>query len=479
MTAGSACGSRQVRRVPGASRAGHGRAGNNPDQPNFRPRNATLKRMRNPLGDGADQRRSRRRDKAAAASDRGEGGPSARGEVASPGRRDREHGPVDGSSAGSPAGQDATADASRGGDRAGQDAAADASRRGDRAGRDTAAGPAGRGSTNGVPTRPDNNSAAADRRADGWRGSGTNGKRGSRSDAIGRGDSGKLASSTGRPPAAGSVFAPGYDASRPESADRAVSGSRTRPSTTWYGSTAGGAAGKGPVRGYPPGPGQPPPMYPPGQFAAWNRGPGRSSEPSAAPGLPARGQPGGAQSGPHTGPVAPAGSQPGGTGPDAGPYGQRAPAGPDSRAGSGPFGRPAWQATATDSGPAPSRYYGQDLAADAEPGYSMLAVSDPAADVTSTQTWQAVGDGRATGTWTAPANPGTGPAAHPGRGNAAPEPEPEPTPDPERAADRHRAEAGPGRSGSADLADPVGCRPHSQPCRRPRQPCSRRCRPRR
>ncbi len=34
----------------------------------------------------------------------------------------------------------------------------------------------------------------------------------------------------------------------------------------------------------------------------------------------------------------------------------------------------------------------------------MLAVSDPAADVTSTQTWQAVGDGRATGTWAAPAS---------------------------------------------------------------------------
>jgi hypothetical protein len=38
----------------------------------------------------------------------------------------------------------------------------------------------------------------------------------------------------------------------------------------------------------------------------------------------------------------------------------------------------------------------------------MLAVSDPAADVTSTQTWQAVADGRATGTWTSPFATGEG-----------------------------------------------------------------------
>jgi hypothetical protein len=50
-----------------------------------------------------------------------------------------------------------------------------------------------------------------------------------------------------------------------------------------------------------------------------------------------------------------------------------------------------------------SRYYGSP---GGEPGYSVLAVSDPAADVTSTQTWRAVGDGRSTGTWTAPAGPG-------------------------------------------------------------------------
>jgi hypothetical protein len=42
----------------------------------------------------------------------------------------------------------------------------------------------------------------------------------------------------------------------------------------------------------------------------------------------------------------------------------------------------------------------------------MLAVSDPAADVTSTQTWRALGEGRSTGIWTAPARSAPGPS-HP------------------------------------------------------------------
>jgi hypothetical protein len=91
---------------------------------------------------------------------------------------------------------------------------------------------------------------------------------------------------------------------------------------------------------------------------------------------------------------------------------------------SGPFGRPGH-----GEPPAASRYYGQDLDAGAEPGYSMLAVSDPAADVTSTQTWEAVGDGRATGTWTAPARPD----AEPGRAGGLP-----PGLEHERTADRQR-----------------------------------------
>jgi hypothetical protein len=143
----------------------------------------------------------------------------------------------------------------------------------------------------------------------------------------------------------GSVFVPGYDSRR---AGAAHGGDPGQGSPRWHGS----AAGKGPVRGYPPPPGQPPPVYPPGQFAAWNRR-GQGQARHAAAGQPDPGRP---------------------------------PAVDPARPG--------------DSG-----YYGRDSGAHTDPGYSMLAVSDPAADVTSTQTWQAVGDGRATGTWAAPARP--------------------------------------------------------------------------
>ena len=107
-------------------------------------------------------------------------------------------------------------------------------------------------------------------------------------------------------------------------------------------------------------------MYPPGQFAAWNLG---QDGPSAA-------------------------SQPGGDR-DLTARARRDSGLPDQSS------RPTAQAAE-----AGSRYYD---GSGAEPGYSVLAVSDPAADVTSTQTWEAVGDGRSTGTWTAPARPGAGP----------------------------------------------------------------------
>jgi hypothetical protein len=180
-----------------------------------------------------------------------------------------------------------------------------------------------------------------------------------------------------------SVFTPGYDTSRPHGEPPpGASGS------SWYGSAAGGAAGKGPVRGYPPAPGQPPPVYPPGQFAAWNRGPSGQAGQSS---------PAGQGSQPGRGPQ-PERSYPGRTGPDGG---QPVPGGQ----------QPSWQAT-----PGSGRYYGRDDGLDSEPGYSTLAVSDPAADVTSTQTWQAVEEGRATGIWTAPARPG---ATDPGAAAAA------------------------------------------------------------
>jgi hypothetical protein len=144
------------------------------------------------------------------------------------------------------------------------------------------------------------------------------------------------------------LFSPGYrDSQQPSGAGDAEPGRYGR---------AGGTAGKGPLRGFPPAPGQPAPLYPPGQFSAWNQA-----------SMPGRG-----------------GDRPAG-----------APAGAD-----GGF---------------------QDA------GYSALAVSDPAADVTSTQTWGAVSDGRETGTWTyragqdgettpgQPVSRGTGRPAMPGQ----------------------------------------------------------------
>jgi hypothetical protein len=129
------------------------------------------------------------------------------------------------------------------------------------------------------------------------------------------------------------------------------------------------AVGKGPVRGFPPAPGQSAPLYPPGQFAAWNRL-------SAA-----RGGPGGGRAG------TPAATR-AGDGAPAGAY----------RAG-------------RDAGRAGDDAY--------EPDYSAHAVSDPAADVTSTQTWHAISDSPdGGGAWTsprglAPVDSGVSPAGRP------------------------------------------------------------------
>jgi pentapeptide MXKDX repeat protein len=193
------------------------------------------------------------------------------------------------------------------------------------------------------------------------------------------------------------VFVPGYDANGAQYSER-QSGGHGRPGDppgSWYGSSAGGEAGKGPVRGYPPIPGQPPPMYPPGQFSAWNRRrPGDQESPPPRPG-----------SGPHEAR----------TGPPPVPDGQRGAAGPRG-------------------------YYGND---DSEPGYSVLAVSDPAADVTSTQTWKAVAEGRATGTWTMPPAPEQG---SPGPGTSAPGTRPPSLP--RREPGSHRLAAAAPRDGA-------------------------------
>jgi hypothetical protein len=103
-----------------------------------------------------------------------------------------------------------------------------------------------------------------------------------------------------------------------------------------YGS-AGGTARKGPVRGFPPAPGQAPPVYPPGQFSAWNQASG----------------------------------------------------GPRPDGGAVKAAADAWPVAA-------SAEHGY-----AEPDYAVLAVSDPAADATATQTW-AVVDDRTTGSWQDP-----------------------------------------------------------------------------
>jgi len=92
-----------------------------------------------------------------------------------------------------------------------------------------------------------------------------------------------------------------------------------------------GPGGRGPVRGYPPAPGAPDPVYPPGQFSPWN-----------TPALPTASVVG--------------------------------------RAGA---------AAALDGA-------GED---GGQPGYSLLAISDPSADATATQTWMVLDDSQQTGEW--------------------------------------------------------------------------------
>jgi len=229
-----------------------------------------------------------------------------------------------------------------------------------------------------------------------------------------------------QPPPAESVFMPGYDTGRAaREGNPTAQAGPGRSGPAWYGSAAGGAAGKGPVRGYPPVPGQPPPMYPPGQFAAWNRGqldrsragppyPGQPGPGQSEAARPGSGQPGqGQRHASSPGSIQPASGQSAATQPASGQ----------------PGGQASWQAPVSGTlAASTSGYYGRDDGPETEPGYSMLAVSDPAADVTSTQTWRAVGDGRATGTWMAPARPGTGPdtlrprQAAPGAGSTRSDP---------------------------------------------------------
>jgi hypothetical protein len=163
------------------------------------------------------------------------------------------------------------------------------------------------------------------------------------------------------------LFTPGYSDGRAPDHDPVPAGGR-------YG--AGSAAGKGPIRGFPPAPGQPPPLYPPCPFAAWNRSPGPDgygdhpdesdawlADDYAGPdGYPEPDDTG-------TGYVGPDPGAPG--------YGEPGPA-------------------PTDAGLAGTGYPDPGFP---EPGYAALAVSDPAADATSTQTWGTVDQGPTASHW--------------------------------------------------------------------------------
>jgi hypothetical protein len=134
----------------------------------------------------------------------------------------------------------------------------------------------------------------------------------------------------------------------------------------------GSAAGKGPIRGFPPAPGKPPPLYPPGQFSAWNRAPWPGSNGYADPGA---------------------------TGPDNAAWPIVDRAAPEVAA-PGPAGAALAEPGYPDPRYAGCADVGYADAGYADPGYSALAVSDPAADVTSTQTWGVVdGDSTTASGW--------------------------------------------------------------------------------
>ncbi len=209
--------------------------------------------------------------------------------------------------------------------------------------------------------------------------------------------------------AAGSTMAAGSSPADGTAEDRVLPPGDTAqpasvpPGSAFYG-MAGGTAGKGPVRGYPPAPGQAAPVYPPGQFSAWNQAPAETQ---------------------------------------------------DGRAG-GRRGRDSWPAAA-------SAEHGY-----AEPDYSVLAVSDPAADATATQTW-AVADDHPTGSWRdmsarAGLAPGTAqsPPGRRSRGNQDRRAMPPVVPDQAGHRDSVRSARAPGAAGPGSAGQRAG-RPAAAP----------------
>jgi hypothetical protein len=164
-----------------------------------------------------------------------------------------------------------------------------------------------------------------------------------------------------------SLFAPGYAGGRAPDHAPAEDG-------RWY-DPAGGAAGKGPVQGFAPAPGQPPPLYPPGQFAAWNRAPA---------------QDGNGYDLPASGPITDAWPASAGTGHPTAWY---------ADAGYGDTGyADAGYADAghLDQGHPELGYAGPDSA---ERGYHAPAVNHPSPDVTSAPGWGAADDTSVTSSW--------------------------------------------------------------------------------
>jgi hypothetical protein len=254
---------------------------------------------------------------------------------------------------------------------------------------------------------------------------------GRRAQPVNRSDAGSP--ETGPPETGASVFGPGYRGQRPGAAAPGGGGragasghsgaggrggtgghSGTGGPAAWPGGAAEGTTSKGPVRGFPPAPGQPAPLYPPGQFAAWNRmSAARAATPGARPGGPGAG-------GLGHGAGAGAGAYAAG-----GDYADREPAagGP----GAGGYGTDAYGTGAYGTGAHGANGYGADQYGNEvyEPDYSALAVSDPAADVTSTQTWQVISDSPdSPGAWTSPRRAATAntAAADPAAGQATADP---------------------------------------------------------
>jgi hypothetical protein len=172
-----------------------------------------------------------------------------------------------------------------------------------------------------------------------------------------------------------------------------------------------GPGGRGPVRGFPPAPGAPDPVYPPGQFSPWNAPALRTVGATGRPGLAA------------------------GSGPD--------PSGPE---------------------------------------YSLLAVSDPSADATATQTWAVLDDALLDEWSVAPVRSGPGESPAPGAGEgtqddprgffepASGTPAPSGYGAPSGYADQAGPDGDPGENGflgETGVADGAGYPGQSQPAARP------------